>query len=426
MGHLPDHYRKETGPKVQKLATPSIPARQPMSGDKDEHLQCEGYNEGPKGVWFYFTLVNGFNKAADRECLWIDMRRYAITVDGAWLVGGDFNSLMNVGERIGGANVTLVDILPMRTAIADCQLQEGKVIGSYFTWNNKHEDGTKVYSKIDRVLINDEWLQMFPDSVAHFLPEGLFYHCPCVINFTMASTKRQKSFKYFNMWALADNFEDVVSTGWQAEIQGTPMYRVTKKLKGLKHSLKQLNREQFSDIENLTHVTTIAMQKFQENLRADPLNVDLCKAERECAHDLMELTKAREMYLAQKSKENWVKERDANISFFHSSIKRRRSVNHVFQVKDASGKLSNNPEDIKVAFEQFYKSLLGNSVEVQAVNQGVIKTGRCLAAEHRDILVALVTDKEIKATMFSIPGIQASGPDAIIASSSNIADKLWG
>ncbi|XP_074303276.1 uncharacterized protein LOC141637734 [Silene latifolia] len=269
-----------------------------------------------QGFVFYFTLAYGFNKAAERESLWQDLRNYATTANGPWLVGGDFNSIMRVGERIGGSDVTLAEILPMRKALDDCQLQEGKMIGSYFTWNNKHEDGTKVYSNIDRVLTNDAWLQRFPDSVAQFLPEGLFDHCPCVIQFIRTSARKRAPFKYFNMWALADNFDEVVQTGWQEDIGGSPMFRVTKKLKGLKHRLQKLNREQFSDIENLTHVTEIALQNYQEQLRDDPLNSELCKAERACAQDLMGLRKAKEMYLAQKAKESWVKDGDSNTSFF--------------------------------------------------------------------------------------------------------------
>ncbi|XP_074288087.1 uncharacterized protein LOC141613248 [Silene latifolia] len=328
-----------------------------------------------QGSVFYFTLVYGFNKIGERESLWQDLRNYATTATGPWLVGGDFNSVLRMGERIGGTDVTLAEILPMRKALDDCQLQEGKMIGSYFTWNNKQDDGTRVYSKIDRVLINDAWLQRFPDSVAHFLPEGLFDHCPCVIQFNRISARKKAPFKYFTMWALADNFDEVVQHGWQEDIDGSPMFRVTKKLKSLKHRLQELNREQFSDIENLTHVTEIALQNFQEQLRHDPLNKEMCKTERACAQELMGLRKAREMYLAQKAKESWVKDGDYNTSFFHSSIKRRRSMNRVYQISDAAGKLCTTPEDIKVAFEQFYKGLLGTSTEVKHVKPGVIKSG---------------------------------------------------
>ncbi|XP_074299534.1 uncharacterized protein LOC141630656 [Silene latifolia] len=325
-----------------------------------------------QGFVFYFTLVYGFNKIGERESLWQDLRNYATTANGPWLVGGDFNSVMRMGERIGGTDVTLAEILPMRKALDDCQLQEGKMIGSYFTWNNKQDDGTR---------------------------------------FNRTSARKRAPFKYFNMWALADNFDEVVQHGWQEDIDGSPMFRVTKKLKGLKHRLQELNREQFSDIENLTHVTEIALQNFQEQLRHDPLNNEVCKAERACAQELMGLRKAKEMYLAQKAKESWVKDGDSNPSFFHSSIKRRRSMNRVYQISDAAGKMCTTPEDIKVAFEQFYKGLLGTSTEVKHVKPGVIKSGQCLTDEQREMLSAPVTDEEIKAAMFSIPGTKAPGPD---------------
>ncbi|XP_074291149.1 uncharacterized protein LOC141617918 [Silene latifolia] len=63
-----------------------------------------------QGFDFYFTLVYGFNKAAERQILWQELRNYATTANGPWLVGGDFNSIMKVGERIGGSDVTLAEI----------------------------------------------------------------------------------------------------------------------------------------------------------------------------------------------------------------------------------------------------------------------------------------------------------------------------
>ncbi|XP_074299195.1 uncharacterized protein LOC141630247 [Silene latifolia] len=201
---------------------------------------------------FWLSMVYGFNKAHEREPLWEDLRGYSSCVNGPWMVCGDFNSIMNVGERIGGAAVTRAEMAPMRDAVDFCQLQELKVSGSYYTWNNKHEVSSKVYSKLDRVLVNEEWLQVLPDTVANFLPEDIFDHCPCVINTTVARDKSKLAFKYFNMWSLAEGFIGLVKEGWQEEIHGSLMFRIVKKLKGLKHRLKQLNREHFSDIENLT------------------------------------------------------------------------------------------------------------------------------------------------------------------------------
>ncbi|XP_074292607.1 uncharacterized protein LOC141619489 [Silene latifolia] len=281
------------------------------------------------------------------------------------LVCGDFNSITETNDRISGAEVSWAELALMRKMIDEYQLQEMKCSGSYYTWNNKHEDITKVYSRIDRVLINEQWFQSFPEAVANFLPEGLYDHCPCLINIV----------------------EELLEYGGQ----GTPMYRVVVKLKKLKSEFKKLNRGQFSDIENLTHVTELTLHPFQQQLSKDLLNATICRAEKECASDLSKLIKARNSYLAQKAKEGWIKDGDENTSFFHSSIKKRRMINRVYQVHDMEGQLCSKPEDILAAFE-------------------------------REMLHRPLSDEEIKSAMFSIPGDKAPGPDGF---SSHIFKDSW-
>ncbi|XP_074266141.1 uncharacterized protein LOC141588607 [Silene latifolia] len=302
---------------------------------------------------FWFTLVYGFNKAQERVGVWNSMRTYHSTLTGPWLACGDFNSVMYVNERIKGAEVTKADIMPMVRVTQDCNLHDLKGNGSFYTWNNKHEHGGKVYSRIDRALINVDWLNEFPDSVANFLPEGLFDHCPCLINFKVQMIRRPAAFKYYNMWALAKNFEEMVSNHWNNDVQSTHMFRVISKLKSLKSELKNLNKEQFSDIENLTNIVELALKGFQVKLMKDPLNEELCQTERACATEFGELVKARNMYLRQKAKMAWV----------------------------------------------------------APVNKRIVKRGKCLNEEHRTRMLAPVSDLEIKEAMFDIPGNKAPGPD---------------
>ncbi|XP_074277647.1 uncharacterized protein LOC141601278 [Silene latifolia] len=257
---------------------------------------------------FCITMVYGFNKQAERESLWHSLRKYYGTTKEAWVVCGDFNTILDTNERIGGSSVTLAEMTPFLQVVQDCELYEISACGSYYIWNNKHEEGDKIYSRIDRVLINEEWLQVFGTSFATYLPEGLFDHCPCVIQFE--------------------------------ENTGSKMFKVVQKLKGLKQKLKELNKEQFSDIENLTHITELSLKHFQESLRSDPLNTTLCDAERECAKELKFLIK-----------------------------------------------------------------------EVQSVNGKVIRNSRCLNERHNAILLAPISDEEVKVAMFGIPGNKSPGPD---------------
>ncbi|XP_074291686.1 uncharacterized protein LOC141618470 [Silene latifolia] len=251
-------------------------------------------------------------------------------------------------------------------------------MGAFFTWNNKHEHSSKVYSKIDRVFIDDTWLKQFPDCFAHFLPEGLFDHCPCLIQFHHEGGRKGVPFKYFNMWFMLDNFKQM---------------------------------DNFSDIENITQVTELSLQEFQKKLRTDPLNEGLCASEAACAKELVFLKKARAQYLLQKSKEQWMEEGDENTAFYHNSIKHRRMKNRVNQVKTQNGILCQTQQHIHDAFQDFYVNLLGSSKPVAPINHGIVRKGACLTIEHKKLLLQPVTDEEVRAVMFSIPGTKAPGPD---------------
>ncbi|XP_074292795.1 uncharacterized protein LOC141619679 [Silene latifolia] len=224
-------------------------------------IHAEAFDKVRKKM-FWITIIYGFNKPVERESLWLSLKGYHQSINGPWITCGDFNSVMAIDERIGGGPVSLADIKPLQQVVQDCELHELKGCGSFFTWSNKHEVGTKVYSRIDRVFSNDE----------------------CFEELIMA---RKPAFKYFNMWSKAHNFEEIVASNWKPKVHGTPMFQIVAKLKRLKGDLKALNKDQFSDIEKLTHVTELALLHFQTLLREDPLNDGLCKAEKAYAQEVV-------------------------------------------------------------------------------------------------------------------------------------------
>ncbi|XP_074300092.1 uncharacterized protein LOC141631303 [Silene latifolia] len=164
---------------------------------------------------FWMTVVYGLNKAAERIPLWDSLRNYHSMIQGPWIVAGDFNSVMEVNERIGRAPISHAEIKPMLQTIQDCQLSDLSAKGAFFTWNNKHEHQSKVYSRLDRVFINDDWMDSFSDSYVHFLLEGMFDHCPGLIYLEAERKKKGSSFKYYNMWSLAPNYHEIIKIGWQ-------------------------------------------------------------------------------------------------------------------------------------------------------------------------------------------------------------------
>ncbi|XP_074299145.1 uncharacterized protein LOC141630181 [Silene latifolia] len=165
------------------------------------------------------SIVYGFNKDSERVGLWQSLYYCKAIVTSPWLIMGDFNNVLYAGERIG-SDVTLAETRDFQNCVDTCGLYDLVTQGAYFTWNNKHKENHRVFSRIDRVLANNQWLTNGPSGIASFLPEGLFDHSPCIIKLWEDTVRSNYCFKYFNMWGQDDRFKETVLTIWQQQIKG--------------------------------------------------------------------------------------------------------------------------------------------------------------------------------------------------------------
>lgn len=118
-----------------------------------------------------FTLVTGF------LCGWICV----VSVRELLALGLCVVTSIMCLTLMRGGDVSEAEIRPFRSCIQLCQLHDPVYNGPFFTWNKKQLGDSRVYSKIDRALINDHWESAFPHFVVHMLPEGYYDHCPCVM-----------------------------------------------------------------------------------------------------------------------------------------------------------------------------------------------------------------------------------------------------
>ena len=82
------------------------------------------------------------------------LEELAAKIHKAWIVLGDFNCLANLNER-HGQPVCMNEILPLRSCMQTCGLDNMKYSGRFFTWNNKRNEEKRALSKIDSVM---QWL----------------------------------------------------------------------------------------------------------------------------------------------------------------------------------------------------------------------------------------------------------------------------
>lgn len=66
--------------------------------------------------------------------------------------------------------------------------------------------------------------------------------------------------------------------------------------------------------------------------------------------------KARMSFLRQKVKQQWLKGCDANTTYFHACLRKRRATNHIYKIKNMSGEWKDDPPNVDRAFLEFMRS----------------------------------------------------------------------
>ncbi|GJZ37781.1 hypothetical protein Tco_0583972 [Tanacetum coccineum] len=141
-----------------------------------------------------------------------------------------------------------------------------------------------------------------------FVVEGLPYrnsdHAPAVLKIQQVTKTKSKSFKFSNFVAYQPEFKQLVEEGWKHVVNGYNMFKVVKKLRYLKKSMRKL-----------------VMNQEEEALYLKAFNEAVLDEER---------------YLKQKAKVEWLSVGDSNSSYFHKMVKSKVSRSRVEVVLDSS------------------------------------------------------------------------------------------
>ncbi|XP_074315663.1 uncharacterized protein LOC141651871 [Silene latifolia] len=196
---------------------------------------------------FHLSLVYGSNNASERESPWQGLSR-SFTTD-PWLVLGDFNIVRDPAEKLSSTPPPLQEMLAFNNCLSTCHLDDLVSMGCDLTWTNKQEPNTRVWSKLDRALVNPAWLAAFPNSFAYFPEPGISDHSPTLVH-VLDTYKVRKRFSFLDCWTDHSDFIGTVSDAWNTKVNGSPMYCFFQKLKSVKRALISFHKQHFT---NLSH-----------------------------------------------------------------------------------------------------------------------------------------------------------------------------
>uniref|UniRef100_A0A2C9VDX7 Endonuclease/exonuclease/phosphatase domain-containing protein n=1 Tax=Manihot esculenta TaxID=3983 RepID=A0A2C9VDX7_MANES len=356
-------------------------------------MKCKGYN------WFGYTLKDckgkqemqiwqvkknvegeggrdmGKNDAGGSghmECneqnLWESIHNIANSTSTPWIIQCDFNAVLNVQEAVEG-NVT--DELRSK----DC----------FFTWTNNKDQESRISRKLDRCLVNLTWSEKYALLEFEALPPGLSDHSPLIVSM-------RKDMKIRN----------IVQRSWHFEVSGSAMFKLWSKLKDLKQNLRKPNKREFFDIFERVCKYIQMLERVQTRLQEDPLNQIVLDEERAIVNQFWRLLRQEEDFYKQHSRAYWIRISNSNTKYFHNFVKIRNVRTKIMSLKLHDGENFDQGK-INAAIVEFYKTLIGsNEFSRQHACTEIIKSRVIVSEEEADELCSIVTNKEIKATIWCI------------------------
>lgn len=360
---------------------------------------------------FVLSCVYGSNNTLKRRDLWNHLLLFSDDVDCPCIVGGDFNVILSSDEAKGSFHFDYPAADDFRDFMDLAGLAELSYWGDEFSWSNNRKLEDLMFKKLDRVLVNQLW-KLEWDFQVYYENRFCSDHSPLIVQHCLEFKKVPSRFVFQSMWVEHSDFQSFVKTCWMEVSHSKNLKNLSMKLKHLKGRLKCWNKDIFEDVFLRWDADMSEVSRLESELltRWDDASLDNLVQYKQRSYDS---AKQLELFLRQKSREDWLECSDKNTKYFHAMVKERKRRLHLEVLLDT---IKNTPGFVSLLDEgkKFYQQLL-SSEGTECLNHlfGVIPS--LVTDEQNAALVPVPTCEEVKSVIFSMERDHSPGPDGFTA-----------
>ncbi|XP_024200200.1 uncharacterized protein LOC112203464 [Rosa chinensis] len=306
---------------------------------------------GPGDPRWRLTGFYGYARTIERDRSWQLLRDLRDLDSLPWAVIGDFNEILNNGEKIDGLLRSEQQMRGFREALGYGDLLDLGFQGAMSTWWN-----------------SDTQLRSVP----------------------LAKRQRVHRFKFEAYWLQHNDYDEVVKQAWATDVAGSPMYCATKKI--------EFTRIQLDDWQKRTFRTRqqqmLGVRARLEELLDVPVSVEVQNENKELMSKLQRILSQEESFWKKRSKVTWLKEGDRNTSFFHRKAANRKRKNFIHGLYDENGNWCDDDAGLeRVISTYFRKMFTASNIDVEAVNDTLAAIQPCVTQrEGNEGFMALKLD----------------------------------
>eukprot|EP00253_Pinus_taeda_P006750 PITA_06750 len=201
----------------------------------------------------------------------------------------------------------------------------------------------------------------------------------------VSSTPRNRPFRFEKFWLDHPNFQEMVKNWWSEPLEhsGSKMFNLQKKLK-------------------------IHKEGIAGNLSVEALEQEKVLSQQWHNHCAQE-----ETLWKQKSRIQWLKEGEMNTKFFHRSALDHRSSNRILELKNDTGEILKNHNEISALLSDHFKSIaqephINRKEAIKELTEAIPKI---ITADQNWSLCRKISLEETEETIKNMPNDKAPGPD---------------
>ena len=318
----------------------------------------------------FCTIIYASNSGMERRRLWNDLGAYKQITNGtAWVIMGDFNVTLEASEHSNGSSMYTSDMIEFKKCVEEVEIEDILSSGFHYTWTKSLKNPKcKTLKKLDRVMINERFMDTFTNAHSIFLPYIISDHSPALLVIPNGGVKKKKAFRMSNFITEKEEFLNVVKNEWGKSIAGFQMYKVTQKMKLMKHKLNKLSWKN-GNVHDRVEVLRGKVKTAQDEVDKHPFCEERKKQSCKVLQEYCEAVRDEDNLLKQKAKIEWLKEGDRNTKFFHKILKSRQHKSRIMTICDENGASFEN-EHVAVKFWNIFisswvlKMLLKNYKEI--------------------------------------------------------------
>lgn len=188
------------------------------------------------------TGVFGEPDRAKRRKTWDLLRNLARDSNLPWCLIRDMNNIVSQNDKKGGAPYPSWLIDGSNETLVDTGLSDLELTGHQYTWEKGRNTASWLEIRLDRALVNDTWLTLFPLAKLYNLEGSPLDHSPLLLEPKQRNTLvRKKHFRFENAWSAEPLCAQIVKDSWEDERCDNIIQRVEQC--GVKLELASLARE---------------------------------------------------------------------------------------------------------------------------------------------------------------------------------------